>query len=239
MNIFRKRRSHNQIEALSLSWPNSDGTAGESFPGEVIEGLRHMVTRMRRQRIFPARLAVAAALRGEGVSTIARALAVTLAHDLGARVCLVDLNWNWPSPAVMTESENGGLAAVLSGEATLDDVLAPTGWSNLAYLPAGTIPAATRPVLARSERLHDTIDQLNWRYEHLVLDVPALLATNDAVPLVSLATSVCLVIHQGATTVNDVRKALGEIEHLSVAGTILNRTTFKTPQHLMKFVPAW
>lgn len=126
----------------------------------------------------------------------------------------------------------------MNGTASLDDVLAPTGWSNLAFLPAGAISPVSRPVTARSETLREVIEQLNQRYDQLVLDIPAILATNDAVPLASLATAVCLVIYQGATTVTDAQRALGEIDHLPIVGTILNRASLKTPSLIMKFVPA-
>lgn len=238
MKRNRKKGATPSAEEMSLALPGVDGATAETYPGPVVDNMRQMITRMQRKGEFPARLGVVAALQGEGVTTVARALAATMAHDLGGRVCLVDLNWWRPAGSPLVAPDNGGLAAVLTGEAALDDVLAPTGWSNLAYLPAGTVAYHDRPVMARSQALRDVMTQLDRRFDHLVLDVPAILATGDSVALASLATAAVLVICQGTTNFVDVQAALDEIDHLPVVGTVLNRVVLKTPRALLKLVPS-
>ncbi len=221
-------------QALSLT--NIAGAPERTFPSGMIDDLRRMVSRLAGHGQLPERLAVTSALREEGVTTIACGLATLLANDLAAQVCLIDLNWWWPAPSILHTAANEGVAGVLAGSVTLEEVLAPTGLPNLTVLPAGATSEVQRPIIARSAALRELMDELSQRFNYLVLDVPAILASNDAIPLASLAPTCCLVIRQGVTRVSDVQLALDEISHLTIAGVILNKTKLKTPQALLRLI---
>ncbi|MBK8988844.1 MAG: CpsD/CapB family tyrosine-protein kinase [Chloroflexi bacterium] len=227
MAIIRRAKKEPPFDSLVL--PGGDGNPVQVFDGVVVERLRQMVTRMNRTSGLPKCLALVAALRHEGVTFNSHALGVVMAHDLGARVCVVELNWWWPSQSPFVAPDNEGLAAVITNKAVLEDVVAPTGWSNFSYLPAGVLEKRDRPVMARSQVMHNILHELQTRFDFLILDVPALRATSDAVPLASLATACVLVIHQGVTVVEDVRLALDDIDHMEVKGVILNRNKIATP----------
>jgi len=197
-----------------------------------------MVTRIVRNGQLPARLSMVSALRGEGVTYISQALAATIANDMKARVCVVDLNWWWPSPIKLAARDNPGLAAVLAQKAKLNEIIEPTGWSNLALIPAGKMSIQHRPVTARSQELREIIDDLGTRFDYLILDVPAIHSTSDAIPLSSLGESCCLVVRQGVTTVEDARLALDEIDHLPVIGVVMNQVKLATPTSIVKLIPA-
>ncbi len=218
--------------------PAGDGTPLQKFSGEVVDNLRYMVTRILRNGQLPSRLSMVSALRGEGVTYLSQALAATIAHDMKARICVVDLNWWWPSPAIMAANDNPGLAAVIAKEAKLDDVIAPTGWSNLVFIPAGNMAIEHRPVMARSQELQDVINNLSTRFDFLILDIPAIHSTSDAIPLASLGDACCLVVRQGITTVEDVRLGLDEIDHIPMLGVVLNRVKLATPTFVTKLIPA-
>lgn len=225
-------------QAKLLVAPAEIKTPAFTFSDEVVESMTHLITRINRDAPLPNRLSIVAALRGEGVTYISRALAITLTRDMGARVCLVDLNWWYPSDSLPISSENGGLAAVLSGEATLGDVLVHTGWPNLNFLPAGKVARQDRPALARSQVLRNVLSELNHSYDHLILDIPAILATADAVPLASLGTACCLVVRHGATWAEDVKLALDEIDHLPILGVVMNKVNLATPSLFVKLISA-
>jgi Mrp family chromosome partitioning ATPase len=222
--------------SMSLYLTTEAGQLIWSFPGEVIENLRSMVTRIGKNGNFPASLALMSALRGEGVTYLTQALATILAHDLSARVCLVDLNWWRPSSIPWVAPENPGIAGVLAGKADLNDVIIPTGWKNLALLPAGKLARQERPVWSRSQELKMLFDKLRNHYDTLILDVPAILETNDSVPLSALASACCLVVRQGETHINDVQQALDEIDHLNILGVVMNCGRIATPVELFKLI---
>jgi len=236
MRSIQKRNRQTALPALAV--PDRDGTPVLSFPGEIIENVRYVYTRIgNKEGQLPKSLSIVSALREEGVTTISQAMAATLAYDLRARVCWVDLNWWSPSTSPLIDPDHPGLSDVFAGEAHLADVILRTGWRSLYLLPAGRMPRESRPVVARTPHLKGMLDELSLQFDYMVFDIPAILSTNDSVPLASLGSECCLVIRQGVTTVEDVRLALDEISHLKVAGVILNRVIVETPKLLLRLLP--
>lgn len=232
----RKLKNTSGDADRSLTIPTIHGAAGLSFPGPVVDNLRYMLARIGREQApdapLPRRLGLVSALRGEGVSYLAQALGGVIAHDMPGRTCVVELNLHWPSATPFAEPGAPGLAGVLEGWSKLEDALCPTGWPNLTVLPAGRADADKRPVLARGQALRDTLTQLEAMFDYIILDLPAVLATSDAVPLAGLADGICLVVRQGLTPDSDVKAALDEIRHLPMLGVVLNQASYATPSGL-------
>ena len=130
-----------------------------------------------------------------------------------------------------------GLAAVLTGSAPLDEALVQTALPNLALLPAGDLTLAQRPAMARSDALKACIDRLGRRFDHIMLDIPAILATSDAIALASLGSACCIVVRQGVTPASNVRRALDDVKHLPMLGVILNQADTKLPRWVRALVP--
>lgn len=251
--IFGFRRGRKKdLESLGttpLRLAKTDGRGVLDLSGEVVHQYRQLYTRLTREIPLPKRLGLIAALRGEGVTTVGLGLATVLATDLEARFCLVETNWWWPglavlmdgfgtaSPAQPKEEGTPGLGEVVTGQATLDDALRPTGNERLWLLPAGEVTTEDRPRLARSRAMSKTLEALNERFDHLLLDVPAILATGDAVPLAAQADGLCLVIRQGVTPLPLIRQALDQVEHLPIRGVVLNGERVATPRWLLQLIP--
>jgi Mrp family chromosome partitioning ATPase len=231
------RKTKREEEGLHLVFPTRDGVPLLTVPADVVDALRHMMTRLNHRAPFPARLSLVAAQRGEGVTYLSRALAVTMAHDLGASVCVVELNWWWPSSLPLPEVNQGGIAAVLSGDSTLDDALLYSTQPNLALLPAGAMALMERPVAARSAALRQLIKELSGRFDHLLLDIPALLATSDSIPLATLGDACALVIRQNVTSTENVRLALDDLQHMPILGVVMNQAQSAIPAWLLNYIP--
>lgn len=262
---WRKTALRERPDGMPLVLRTADEVARLAFPAETISSYRRMLTGLKYRGTIPHRLALVATLRGEGVTFSALALGTTLASDLNVRVCVVETNWWSPGMLKMLSqpAELGkrprrrsrksgsagagaelapglaspGLAAVLQGSATLDEALIATSQPNLALLPAGELPFEQRPVLARGEAIHRCFEELNGRFDHVVLDIPAVAVTSDAVALASLADSCCVVVHQGATPVTMVRQALDEVKHLPMLGVVLNNVRVHTPRWIFNLLP--
>lgn len=231
---FRKEKVEPEVPGLVL--PSPSGEAWAAFPLTVVEPMRRLISRLSRKESIPSRLSFVAALRQEGVTYVSWAFATTLAHDLETSVCIVDLNWWWPTELSKKISTCGGLGAVLTRETTLEQAVVHSSKPNLAILPAGELSLQERALLSRSAALKDTILELAARYNHLVLDVPSVLASPDAIPLASLGDACCLVIHQGATPVTDVKAALMDLDHLPQLGAVINKFDLNTPPLIQRFV---
>jgi Mrp family chromosome partitioning ATPase len=204
-------------------------------PAAVVSGIRQMLTRMVASGQWPQAVALTSALREEGVSYTALALSAVLSQDTTESVCLVDTNWYWPSVPVV---DSPGLAAVLYGELALDQALVgvrdmhASSESRLALLPAGQLKQGHRVVAARSPEIKAVIAELRKRFEYIVLDVPSVLATSDAIALAGLADGCCLVVHQGVTPAAAVQEALAALRHLPVTGVIMNHVRVHMPAGL-------
>jgi Mrp family chromosome partitioning ATPase len=231
----------NLVETPAAEIKSAGGETWLTVSGESARPLRAMVTRLIQRGEMPARLSLVAALSEEGVSYITLALAAVIAHDLAVSVCAVELNWWWPGMARLLQPAaapaSPGLSAVLAGAATLDDALLPTAAPNLTLLPAGEMDIERRPIVARGAALRETIAQLSARFDHVLLDIPAIRATSDAIPLAALGKACCLVVRQGVTPAQEIRLALDDIEHLPMLGAVLNQVRVATPAWLLKLVP--
>ena len=222
----------------SLTLAAADGTPWLTVPGEVVRSYRHMLARLTRTEPWPQRLALVSTLREEGVTYSTLALATTVTTDAAASVCVVELNWHWPGlQTSLAGVESPGLAGVLLGQATLDEALVATDRPNLLLLPAGVMPPEKRTFFAKSEELKGVLAELCGRVDHLLLDIPAILATSDAIPLASLSKGSCVVIKQGITSIENSKRALDAIAHLNVLGVILNQITVKTPKLFLRYIP--
>lgn len=253
---MRKQQKSPDTLGAPLSITSAAGDELYVFTPEIVANVRHLVTSLACDGGVPTRLSVVSALREEGVTHTALALATVLASDTAARVCAVELNW-W-SPGMLTMLSKGDLrrkgapaerslpaavanrprlSEVIAGKATLDSALIPTALPNLSLLPAGEMPLEQRPTAARGQALRSTIDELASRFDHLILDIPAVLATSDAIALASLGDATALVVRHGLTPTQSVQLALDDIKHLKMLGVILTKAKFHTPRFILDLVP--
>lgn len=239
MKLFG-RRKHQALELqhAGLTLRTHAGQELRYFPPAIVNNFRHMVTEQVYDGGLPARIAMIAALRGEGVTYTSLAFALTLAHDIAIEVCVVELNW-WHSEfgRMVGNPEAAGLSTVVAGEASFDEVLIKTDLPNLSLLPAGNLPAERRHNIARSGVLRESIERLSQRYDHLILDLPAMLATSDTLALSSLAGACCIVVHQGVTRTSSVKQVLDYVKQQQVLGIILNKSSFSAPRWLLNLIP--
>lgn len=237
--MFR-RRNKNKIEASEqriddpdITLRTRDGSINQTFPGETIRSIRQLIVQTENKLgHLPERLGVTSSISQEGVTHISRSLGTTLAHDLGSDVCIVDTNW-W-SPA---HNARDGLGAVVTGKRNINDVILATNFPNLAYIPPGFLEPNDRAIAARSNNYHRVLDDLNSRFEYIILDLPAVFKASSTVPLASAADAICMVVHQGVTNRYRLKMALDQLEKLQVAGIVMNQVHTYTPNFLLKLLP--
>jgi len=172
----------------------------------------------------PKTIVVTSALPGEGKTTTAINLAITLA-DAGARVALVDADLRRPSIAEYMGLEGEvGLTTVLIGQVDVQDAVQPWGQSNLHVLPSGQVPPNPSELLG-SASMATLLETLAGKYDMVLIDTPPLLPVTDAVILAKITGGALVVA--GADTLHRQQLAagLGSLEAVGarVLGVVLNR----------------
>ncbi|MBO0980969.1 polysaccharide biosynthesis tyrosine autokinase [Microbacterium sp. SD291] len=201
-----------------------DTGAGGRGGFAVREALRVLRTNLQFMDVDqpPRIIVVTSALPGEGKSTVAANLALTLAAA-GAPVVLVDGDLRRPTVAKTMGLPGGaGVTDVLAGRADIQDV-AQRGPSNLVVLTAGTIPPNPSEILG-SERMRQLLADLAV-HATVIVDAPPLLAVTDGAVLTHQADGALLVVSAGKTTYDLVERSLASLEKVRgrVLGVVLNR----------------
>jgi len=133
----------------------------------------------------PKTIVVTSSLSGEGKTTTAINLAITLA-DAGSRVALVDADLRRPSIAEYMGLEGEvGLTTMLIGQADLQDAIQPWGNGSLHVLPSGQVPPNPSELLG-SRSMANLLEQLTSQYDIVLIDTPPLLPVTDAAILAKI-----------------------------------------------------
>ena len=217
---------------------DDDGKPIHITPSRVAMSLRYFLARVELHSAdgLPSRLALTSALAGEGVTFVTRSLASVIAYDTESSVVVVDANWRRPTPAGQEDGHQPGLADAVEHGVPLADIIKPTANPRLSMIDAGEAAVARRPALAGNKALATVLEELESQFDHLLLDLPPVLATSEAMNLSQFADSYALVIRQGATSESQVEAALEEMQGGLVLGAILNRFDSHIPLRLRRLV---
>jgi succinoglycan biosynthesis transport protein ExoP len=172
----------------------------------------------------PKSIVISSSVPGEGKSTIAINLAVSLA-DTGARIILIDADLRRPSMAEYLGIEgNVGLTTVLIGRADIDDVVQPLGTTSLHLLPSGQIPPNPSELLG-SPAMAGLLDRLTASYDMVLLDSPPLLPVTDAAVLTKMAGGALLVVGADRIHRPQLQETLGSLETAGahILGIVMNK----------------
>ncbi len=167
---------------------------------------------------------VTSAGRGEGKTTTAANLAVSLAQS-GHRTLLVDANLRDPRIHRIFHVENErGLSSLVSAGEAVDRCVCDSGVPHLSVLPSGPTPVNPSEVF-QEEELGTAFDSLRKGFDRIVIDAPSIGSGPDVVALGRLADSTLMVV--GAYQTSRERAVAGK-EYLiglgvRVGGVILNR----------------
>ena len=205
--------------------------AGGSGPGfAVAEAMRTLRTNLQFMDVDdpPRTIVVTSPLPGDGKSTIACNLALTLAAG-GSVVTLVDGDLRRSKVAeTMGVARGAGLSDVLAGRADVADVLQRSPQSpNLFILAAGSAPPNPSEVLG-SARMRTLLTDLA-QHSIVIIDAPPLIPVTDGAVLTNQADGALLVVSLGKTTYDLVEKALDTLRKARgrALGIVLNKAPLK------------
>ncbi|MGB8399552.1 polysaccharide biosynthesis tyrosine autokinase [Bradyrhizobium sp.] len=169
---------------------------------------------------------ITSAIPDEGKSTIAAALALSIAQ-VGGRAILVDCDFRNPSLSrAITPNANAGILEVLSGKVALDEALSKEAYQRMAFLPVySKVRIADSSELLSSSAMKRLFERLRHSYDYVIVDLPPLAPLADVRATTHLVDSYLLVVEWGATSAAIVQHALSRAPHVHerVVGAILNK----------------
>ena len=230
----RRRIDQSKVPEGSLLLLDEWGTVLQMVPPPVAESMRGMVARLRVGEDLPKRIGLISTIQGEGVSFLASTLGLLLTHDTPKTVCIVELNW-WSGSGSRPDAPLG-VSDVVKDRATLSDVRVATGNPGLTLLRSGSTTIAERPYLSNSVELDHILADLDDEHDHLILDLPAMSSSADALTLAQKATALIFVVQQGVTPEADAKQALEQMQGLPVLGAVLNRSSSRVPSFVRRRV---
>jgi len=171
----------------------------------------------------PKTIMVTSAVPGEGKTTTAVNMAVTMA-DCGMRVLLVDTDLRRPNVHRVLHMPRGpGLADVLRGTAELSSVIRKTSVENMWVISSGRVPPNPSELIG-SDRMQRLMDQLSAQFDLVVCDAPSVLVVTDPVLLATHVDSVTLVVSVNNARRETIQRAhkLLDTASADIAGVVLN-----------------
>lgn len=171
----------------------------------------------------PKVIAITSALPGEGKSTSALNLAITMAQA-GLGVVVVETDLRRPKTSEYLGIEvSVGLTDVLAGRLSLDDALLRWRRDLLVVLPAGRVPPNPSELLS-SQRFTRVVAELRKRFDVVIVDATPLLPVTDGAIVARAADGAVLVVRHGSTTRDQVGHAIDALERVDarLLGTLLN-----------------
>ncbi len=240
--IDRRVRSTEEMEELyglpvlariprsrRLAGKRAEGFGSQTQEGEAFRVLRTNLRYFNVDRNLQSILVVSPE-EGDGKSTVARGLAMTMA-EMGDDVVLVEADLRKGGEfRQVTGSPADGLSNVLAGT-PLDKMLLridvpATNLDKsraLTVLPSGPAPPNPSELL-ETDRMREVLAELQNRFRLVILDSPALGAVSDALALVPAASEVVVIGGLGKTTrdaARDLRKQFSLLDKQPI-GVIVN-----------------
>ena len=196
----------------------------------VTEAMRELRTNLQFMDVDnpPRIIVVSSPLPGDGKSTTAANLALSLAAA-GQPTVLVDADLRRPTVGTVFGLPDGaGLTDVLAARAQIGDVAhRPDPSGNLVVLTAGRIPPNPTEELG-SQRMRDLLAELG-RTATVIVDSPPAIPVTDAAVLSTAADGVVLVVSAGRTTYEMMHKAIENIHKANgrTLGVVLNKVPLR------------
>ena len=227
-----------RIERPAASGERRGGTPIPPLSGVFAREMSHLRASVEQALAHtPQRtILIAAAVPGEGASTVAARFAQSLAEDPRLRVALVDTDLRNADPRPIECTELGmGFASVLAGSQSLAEALRPTGMGGLDVLPSEGVHGDPY-ALCTAENLEPFLDYLRGQYHYAVLDAAPVLAAPETAILGAAVDGVVMVVRSGRTKREVVTRGMDRFRKYGarVLGVVMNRHHYAIPEFLYR-----
>ena len=215
-SAFKKYREGEELSAGILS--NASAFEFKEAYNSLVNNILHLQLGDSCKKI-----AVTSSAYGEGKSSLAINLALSLASNLiDKKILLVDADMRTPHIKAFLNSEikeqgNAGLSDFLAG-AKADDCFCNSHVGNLDVVYSG-LENANPASLLNSEKMNEFISKCESMYDYVIIDTPPVSLVSDAVSLAVHVDGYLISAKSNFSTVPMISKAEDAV--LSVGATVL------------------
>jgi capsular exopolysaccharide synthesis family protein len=170
----------------------------------------------------PRHIVVSSSISGEGKTTTATNLALTMAKA-GSKVLLIDADLRKPTLHKVFKLHNQvGLSSYLAGSND-KSILNKGSHENLVIIPSGPIPPNPYDLL-NSNRMEALIENLGKDFDVIICDSPPILSVADSRVLCRFFDGMIVVARAGLTTYPMVKKSIRMVQEVKgkILGILVN-----------------
>ena len=192
---------------------------------EAYKILRTQVLQRLREKNWNS-LAITSPGLNEGKTLTAINLAISLAMEINYTVLLVDADLRHPNVhSYFGIDVEYGLSDYLTADKPLSELLIhPDDIPGFVILPGGK-PLANSAEMLNSPKMVKLVEELKSRYPSRIIlfDLPPLLSAADTLAFSPYVDAALVVIEDGKTQAEDVKRAIELLQGTNVIGTVLNK----------------
>ena len=176
---------------------------------------------------------ITSAMEGEGKSTAAAMMAMTIARYRNTKTLLMDADLRRPRVHEFFElPARHGFADALLGEADIIDTIKDTKVDNLKVITCGKRVASPTGLL-QANRISDILSELKFYFDTVILDSPPVLPVSDAAQMATETDGVLFVVMAGVTQRDVVERAVNILRdsRIEIVGSLVNNATQVLPYY--------
>lgn len=219
--------------------PGSNGKPGSTYHeylnnpesrfSEALRTIRTSITLSTlNNTVGTNRYLVAASQSAEGKTSVALSLAAAFGQT--SRVLIIDGDLRRPSIERILNTSNHkfpGLSDVIAHAVTIDNAIQRYEKEHIDVMYAGSRTVKPLELLA-SNQFTELMNELNDRYETIIIDSPPCVSVSDAYVLATQVDSIIFVTKSGEVPIPIVRNCLNRFKSMDaeIAGVLVNQIDF-------------
>jgi len=223
--VYRQSRSI-EVDLNKLSQNRLVCMFPDAPEAEYYKVLRANIQRRTRLKKWNT-IMITSVQPGEGKTLTAINLALSFARELNHTVLLVDCDLRRQSICrYLNLPGDKGIIDYLENDCALKDIIVWPNIDKLTLISGGRITANSSELIG-SPKMRALVEEMKNRYgdRYLIFDVPPIMSGADAIAFAPMVDCIVMVVEEGRTSVDEVKKALEMIPAEKFLGFVLNRST--------------
>ncbi|MCP4545722.1 MAG: CpsD/CapB family tyrosine-protein kinase [bacterium] len=173
------------------------------------------------------------AMAGEGKSTAAAMMAVTIAKYRNTKTLLMDADLRRPRVHEFFQMPaRKGLADALLGDVDIIDTIKDTQFENLKVITCGKRIASPTSLL-QADRIADILSELKFYFDTVIIDTTPVLPVSDAAQIAVETDGVIYVVMAGVTQREVVKRGYKILKdsNVDIVGVLVNNASEVLPYY--------